>query len=479
MAHEGKNMVESIRGVVPSKSTSASSSSSSAPRPLNCCANLAGNCCSTKFMMQKYSNFERSAAPVRFMYFNHDGSWMDFSLEVFGSLKSVFLEGKPMVDLHVDGSKYVFDFLRMLQTEFENGRQRSIAWIDEKGKCFFPKVFVGEDFDCKLKESQNKNIEINIRIDNNPIKRKREGLDEEEPEVNSSIKLEQENGSKRQRLNLPQGETSRWPNSRLLRYSEKPYSLVRDSFLSGIRKVDPSARITAIHQWTREGHLEKARYEVFQNQMAITKAARGVSNMIYAWHGASAKAVESILAHGFGVPSKVSGPDCYGIGAYLSPVGLPHISARLSELDDNGEKHIILCRLILGNVEKVEAGSQQSYPSNVNFDTGVDNLHHTKWYIVWSSNMNSHIIPEFVVSYKSSNHVPGQMKGSTCMKYSLEKLILKMRSLLPPPKIREVVTLYDTYREGRLGRDMFIKQLRLIAGDQVLSSSIREICDQE
>lgn len=64
---------------------------------------------------------------------------------------------------------------------------------------------------------------------------------------------------------------------------------------------------------------------MFQKQIEITKAARGVSNTVYAWHGASAKGVESILAHGFGVPGKVSGPECYGVGVYLSPLGLPYM----------------------------------------------------------------------------------------------------------------------------------------------------------
>lgn len=83
-------------------------------------------------------------------------------------------------------------------------------------------------------------------------------------------------------------------------------------------------------------------------------------------------------------------------------------SAKLSEMDDNGEKHIILCRVILGNVEKVEAGSQQCYPTSADFDTGADEPKNPKWYVVWSSIMNKHIIPEFVVSFNSSNHVQGK-----------------------------------------------------------------------
>eukprot|EP00258_Populus_trichocarpa_P040096 XP_024456115.1 probable inactive poly [ADP-ribose] polymerase SRO3 isoform X2 [Populus trichocarpa] len=121
--------------------------------------------------------------------------------------------------------------------------------------------------------------------------------------------------------------------------------------------------------------------------------------------------------------------------------------AKFSEADDNGEKHIIPCRAILGNVEKVVTGSQQYYPSGIEFYTGADDpKNNPKCYVVWSSVMNRHIIPECVVSFKSSINVPGQVKGSTYTKYSLEKLFSNLRSWLPPEKFREVAKLYDVYR---------------------------------
>lgn len=97
-------------------------------------------------------------------------------------------------------------------------------------------------------------------------------------------------------------------------------------------------------------------------------------------------------------------------------------SANLAEADENGERHMLLCRVILGNVEKVEAGSRQCYPSNVGFDSGSDDLNNPKWYIVWSRNMNTHILPECVVSFKSSNEVQG--------KFNCFYVILRFYSLL-------------------------------------------------
>ncbi|KAL9359466.1 hypothetical protein Peur_047589 [Populus x canadensis] len=465
-------MAESIRVRVPPQLPS--------PNPKICC-NRATNCCSAPLILANLANFTKSAAPARFIYFNHDGLWIDFENEVLESLKPAFLDGKAVIEMSFRESRYLFDFTRMLQIDFDSGIRRSIAWIDVNGKCFFPKMFVREDFGDNLEEERlsNRKIEIEVNIDGNSIKRKREEFrDKEEPEVTSSKK--EEGGLKRQRLGMRDVGNCRWLNTRVFKEEEKSYSPVKNYFLSGMKKIDPDVVITAIHQCTRKGLSGEARQEVFLKQIEITKAARGVSNTVYAWYGAPAKEVESILAHGFGGPRKVSSAgETYGVGVYLSPFGLPHMSAKFAEADDNGEKHIILCRVILGNVETVVAGSQQYYPSSIDFDTGTDDPKNPKWYVVWSSVMNRHIIPECVVSFKSSINVPGQARGSTHTKYSLEKLFSKLRSWLPPEKIQEVAKLYDVYRAGKLTKNIFIRHLRGVAGDYVLLSAIREIRSSE
>ena len=76
-------------------------------------------------------------------------------------------------------------------------------------------------------------------------------------------------------------------------------------------------------------------------------------------------------------------------------------------MDANGERHVILCRVIMGRSEKVEAGSLQFHPSSEDFDSGVDDLENPKWYILWSTCMNTRILPEYVVSFKSSKQSQG------------------------------------------------------------------------
>lgn len=68
---------------------------------------------------------------------------------------------------------------------------------------------------------------------------------------------------------------------------------------------------------------------------------------------------------------------------------------------------MVLCRVILGNEELLHFGSEQSYPSNEKYDSGVDDLESPTYYTVWNMNMNTHIYPEYVVSFKMSSGAEG------------------------------------------------------------------------
>lgn len=61
----------------------------------------------------------------------------------------------------------------------------------------------------------------------------------------------------------------------------------------------------------------------------------------------------------------------------------------------------------MGNAEKVDGGSLQFHPSGEEYDCGVDDLVNPRWYIVWSTHMNRYILPEYVVSFKSPDHLQG------------------------------------------------------------------------
>lgn len=461
------------------------------PNPRIRCKDYVQDCCSSHLEVQNQANFERSGVPSRFMFYR-DGSWVDFPSQVLENVRPGFLERKTTMDVSIDGSEYRFDFLRMLQIDILTGKGRSIAWIDANGKCFFPKLFVSEE---AADGSENLNTKSKIRFGEYFGKRKRERFEsQEESEGNSSTNREavsrrwnsndQEAVSKRQHIQTTcDSETCKWPNVKLMKKGGRPYAMAEKFFLSRLKDTDPAVRVTAIHQCTWKGPLEKARWDVFHKQMERTKAAQGICNTTFAWHGTSAKTVASILTYGFGVRSQLDGSEPHGFGIYLSSVRLQHISAMMSEADDNEEKHVLLCRVILGNVEMVEDGP---LPSSVNFDTGVDNIENPTWYVVKWANMNTHILPQCVVSYKSSHNASGQMRPLAFLKwvpYSsnafVVKLFSKLEILLPSEKVQELESWCKTYKDGKLPKGTFLKQLRTIVGDEVLLSTINEIRGSE
>lgn len=83
-------------------------------------------------------------------------------------------------------------------------------------------------------------------------------------------------------------------------------------------------------------------------------------------------------------------------------------SAKFCDVDENGVQHLVLCRVIMGNMEVVRSGSRQSLPGCKDYDSGVDDLQNPSIYIVWTMNMNTHIYPEFVVSFKISSNIEGE-----------------------------------------------------------------------
>lgn len=83
-------------------------------------------------------------------------------------------------------------------------------------------------------------------------------------------------------------------------------------------------------------------------------------------------------------------------------------SVQSSVKDEDGLSHILLCRVVLGRMELIHPGSERHEPHYAEFDSGVDDLVSPKKYIVWSTNMNTHILPELVISFRTHSFSNGE-----------------------------------------------------------------------
>ncbi|KAG9456476.1 hypothetical protein H6P81_000984 [Aristolochia fimbriata] len=582
-------------------------------------------------LLENRENFDKSAVPARVMFFQ-SGKWNDFPAEGLEEFKQAFTAKKLCVLVETERSRYLVDFLRMLQFDLETGVERSVAWIDVNGKCFFPKTFVGGENTTMDLNALKLEIEINIdksedsgraggdsdaqsktkaqeggenrpqqvdvklcggdaaagKTDSDERPREREGSSErvacnivfdkacivkrdvgvvcdakareggcQKGNGISTCKVDmEEEGAKHEALdgctkeipgkvgharsggerdeifaripdlnkreadfedndavdtalipgnvgespadncnaatlkavisvkdnqtdnvntfgvqNVPCAEiTEKGANDTsrqraidcnigpagtkdedqvlglgkracyykfpepvtlhekpgfssmgivLAKLSEnnKAYVSVKNLFLGGMTKMDQNTKVKAVYWCSHASPMGSARLEAFQKTVQMTKATRGNANVRLAWYGSTPNIIESTVVHGFSKVGTWSGATPYGIGIYLTPENHPYVSASSSEPDVGNEFHVVLCRVVMGNMEEVELGSRQFHPSKESFDNGVDNLKEPKWFIVWSTYMNTHILPEYVVSFTVSRQLQEMWKKNLIRHY--------------------------------------------------------------
>ncbi|KAG0494756.1 hypothetical protein HPP92_005750 [Vanilla planifolia] len=400
--------------------------------------------------VRAFNNFKKSSAPSRFLLFLEE-EWVDVAAQVFEELAAGFLAGKTALEVAVHGKNYLFDFIGMSRIDAETGGQNSLAWIDVHGRCFFPAHPI-----CRFGFGEKRTLG-----------RFRAGSDY--PEVLSDV-------------NAEEVSSNRWPDAKLLNGDDRFYKLVEKLFLlSGIKKLMPTAFITSIHRCSHSSPGSKFRLASFQLRKKAMTEARGNANVKFGWYGTSASEMYALMSSGFTKPNNGQlAAAAHGVGLHLSSPHFPCASALLSEADEEGERHVVLCRVIMGKSEIVEPGSTQDRPSDEAFDSGVDDATNPKWLVVWRSDMNSRIIPEYIVSFKTSGHCHGRRatvghKPPSGLGLSFSKLFVEMGRILPSSKMHALELLHDQYKGGKRSKESFVRQVRSIAGDRLLSSTIKRL----
>uniref|UniRef100_M8BS38 Uncharacterized protein n=1 Tax=Aegilops tauschii TaxID=37682 RepID=M8BS38_AEGTA len=192
----------------------------------------------------------------------------------------------------------------------------------------------------------------------------------------------------------------------------------------------------------------------------LLAAARGAdgSNAKFAWYGAPLADVAAAVEHGFGrTNSRVLGHRAHGDDVHVSLLQSPYASAMLANADENGEAHIVLCRVLMGWPEAIPAGSSKLHPNSDNYDSAADNMQNPQWYVVWGKDMNMRILPEYVVSFKCpSLH---QMQGSSGATSMLKKpspvardmfptLLAEIQRFVPSSKLQILQGTYNRFKIG-------------------------------
>ncbi|GKU95811.1 hypothetical protein SLEP1_g9126 [Rubroshorea leprosula] len=494
---------------------------------------MGGGYLSKRSLLHCYSSFTNSGVPQRIMFFEK-GDWTDFPHEVIASAREDLDARKPAIELDVDGQRFVLDFLHMFQLDLKTGSQKPIAWIDEADNCFFPEIFTEDDSFLCFENEHGKDqqfmpgefynppeFKLQLEIDVSGINPP--NLKECSGESNSFVKhiqvaqkpasdqndVEVDSCNKKPVAKLDEAVQE---IQQIKTDSEKLDSQkVRNMFLGG---MNPCGQFDTLEVFRCSSTSMEARLEVFEKQIEITSKYRGGANVRYAWLASSKGALPAFLT--YGLYGSSTSPSTYGIGVHLTAANCSGTSASYCDVDENGVRHMVLCRVIMGSMEPLCPGTKQFLPSTADFDSGVDNLENPTYYVVWNMNMNTHIYPEFIVSFKLSSSYEGVNKSlhGPQAHLKLESPAVDLVSVSPratnsggsqenvpsagsstsripkspwlpfpmlfaaiadkiPHKDMEVISRhYELFRVKTITREDFVKKLRLMVGDSLLRTTI-------
>lgn len=256
---------------------------------------------------------------------------------------------------------------------------------------------------------------------------------------------------------------------------EKLHRIIEKAFVSGLGPLRQHTSVVDIHRNGYASVISQARLQSFRIfGRAVEKKCGGNANVKFGWYSASKDEIGRIISHGFSHSNGL-----YGCGVYLYPHHSSIESMKSCVVDEDGLRHLLLCRVILGKMEVVHPGSQQYHPSSEDFDSGVDNLPAPKKYIVWSTHMNTHILPEYAVTFRAPPclkgflNTQGSLKKPTSPWMPFTTLISVLSKFLPPQSVNLIAKHHRDHRENKIPRHELIRLVRQIAGDKLLTVVIK------
>ncbi|XP_021733625.1 probable inactive poly [ADP-ribose] polymerase SRO3 [Chenopodium quinoa] len=247
------------------------------------------------------------------------------------------------------------------------------------------------------------------------------------------------------------------------------FDIIGHKFLSTLVDYDHEKRscttITAIYtmNW-KNSRIKRARFQSFD---IFRNALVGINNnnnnnyedscfVKYAWYCDSKEEIQRIVSDGFGHHQFRN-----RAGICLAPLNSLAKSVQNCIVDDDGLKHALLCRVLLENV-----GDES--------DDDVDVVSQNE-YFVWSNKMNTHILPEYVVSFTTvlclegvpkDEHIRRKPETSLWMPFST--LISALSNVLPSYRMDLIIERHNDFKERKISRQEFIGTLKECVGRDFL-----------
>ncbi|EOA36840.1 hypothetical protein CARUB_v10008689mg [Capsella rubella] len=486
---------------------------------------------SGKSLVRYYSYFKKTGVAKRVMIFEN-GEWNDLPEDIICSIRNELEEKRAAIEFELCGHSFILDFLHMHRLDLETGGKTPLAWIDVGGKCFFPEIYESDEttncrhHNCGKDQQQYapRDIKLRLEIDVNAGESPKLNLEEcsdESGDNMDDIPLAQQSSNEHYDeatedscSRKVEAAVSKWDETDVI-VSGLTKDAVKKMFAVGTASLGHVA-VLDVGRFASE--IAEARLALFQKQVEITKKHRGDANVRYAWLPAKREVLSAVMMQGLGVGGAFIRKSVYGVGIHLTAADCPYFSARYCDVDENGVRYMVLCRVIMGNMEHLRGDKAQFFSGGEEYDNGVDDVENPKNYIVWFINMNTHIFPEFVVRFKLS--VPPNAEGNLIAKRDNSGVTLegpkdplpqletngaggsgsansvgsstKPKSpWMPFPTLFAAISHrvaekdmslinadYQQLREKKMTRADFVWKLREIVGDDLLRSTITTLQNQ-
>ncbi|CAN6286126.1 unnamed protein product [Urochloa humidicola] len=491
--------------------------------------------CGSGGILESYWNFKRSGLPVRVLFYQH-GDWSDFPEDVVNLAQREFQFKRPITTAVFQNKHILLDFIHMICLDYEMTINTPLAWIDDHGKGFYPDLSAGLYMSKPSKHEKGEATE-------------RAGMSTSVAESSSSVSvgevvshgkrnnnIAEDNLEAHNKLDEAIDENKSGPSVHSNEYSSgimqaatgkrnngpRVDSAVQNLLLQGLGQRFKETDIIGIYRTPLLDQHGQVRSGLFQEEVQVAKTRRGNANVRYAWLPCSRGSMEEMMMRGALEIAKRQQGHTHGVGTCLAPANCSNSCARYSDFHEDGIIRMMLCRVIMGNVEVVLPGSQQFQPSNESFDSGVDDLQNPKHYIIWDANVHKQIYAEYAVIVKvppmtngylvskdrvsniseitrsgsQDNLTTGEPMLPTMVPSAVEQEAPKLRraprapsspwmpfsmlfaaisTKVPRSDMDLVIRYYEEFKRKKISRSDLVIRMRQIVGDQILVCTVMRL----
>ncbi|KAF8034802.1 hypothetical protein BT93_C0963 [Corymbia citriodora subsp. variegata] len=262
---------------------------------------------------------------------------------------------------------------------------------------------------------------------------------------------------------------------------------IKQNFVSSLAGLRAQVNLVAIHRNHYSDVSAKARAEAFQvcSRVVQRKGGDNTANVKFAWYATSKEEVSQILSYGFGYNGKPADNGVYGCGVYFAPFGYPLESVLSAPIDEDGLRHLLLCRVIMGKSELVSPRSKQSHSSLKEYDSGVDDLSFPKRYIIWSNHVNTRVLPVYIISFRAPYCLRGFLTNPEKLLKSathwtpLLILIWELSKCFPPSLVSSIYKYHKDHKDRKFRRYGMIQKFWQRARDRLLMEFMKGLKNKE